>query len=189
MLPAMLLGALPAVSQTGTTWNLDPGHSTVKFSTVHMGVSDVDGNFKTFQGTLNAGPKDFSGSSVEFTVDVASVNTDIQMRDDHLKSDDFFNAAKYPKMTFLGKLVKKGDGYELIGTLTIRDKTKPITLAVTGGKIINDPYGNERAGFKVKGSINRFDYDLKWNQLLESGGLIVSEKISIESNVEWTRKK
>jgi polyisoprenoid-binding protein YceI len=113
------------------------------------------------------------------------------MRDNHLKGDDFFNAGKYPKMTFKGTGLKKvsGNKYTLSGELTIRDVTKPITLDVTYFGTTNDPWGNTKAGFKIKGKINRFDYNLKWNTLTEAGGAVVGEEVEIVCNLELAKSK
>ena len=160
------------LGQTKNIWEVDQSHSALKFSVIHLLISEVEGNFKIFQGQMRASKEDFSDAEIDFSADVASVDTDNEMRDGHLQSDDFFNTATYPKMTFVSKSFKKmaNDQYALTGDLTIRDITKEVTLDVKYGGNIQDPYGNTKAGFKATGAINRFDYGLKWNALTEAGG-------------------
>jgi polyisoprenoid-binding protein YceI len=173
-----------------TKWDVDKAHSKVGFSVTHMVISEVDGFFNDFQGDITTTGDDFSTAKINFTIDVNSITTDNQQRDTHLKSDDFFNAAKFPKITFVGKSLKKvGDNkYKLTGDFTIRDVTKEITLDVTMNGIVKDPWGLTRAGFKIRGEINRFDYNLKWNKMLEAGGLVVSKDVELVINLELTHK-
>jgi len=174
-----------------TNWNIDPTHTNVKFSVTHLMVSEVDGNFKTFNGKVVAPTPDFNNASVEFSVDVNSINTDNTDRDNHLKGDDFFNAAKYPQMTFKSSSFKKvkDNKYELIGDLTIRDVTKRVTFDVKYNGIMKDPWGNTKAGFQGKGKINRKDYNLKWSVLTEAGGMVVSDEVEIVVNIELSQGK
>lgn len=173
-----------------TNWKFDDAHTKIEFSVKHMVISDVTGIFKIFDGKVTTTSDDFNNSQIEFEIDVSSINTDNKDRDAHLKTDDFFNAEKYPKMTFKSKSFKKikGDKYKLVGYLTIRDITKEITLDVIYNGTIKDPYGNTRAGFKLTGSLNRFDYGLKWNKAIETGGLIVGKTINITCNVEIVKQ-
>jgi len=174
-----------------TNWNIDPTHTNVKFSVTHLMVTEVDGNFKTFNGKVVAPTPDFNNASVEFSVDVNSINTDNTDRDNHLKGDDFFNAAKYPQMTFKSSSFKKvkDNKYELIGDLTIRDVTKRVTFDVKYNGIMKDPWGNTKAGFQGKGKINRKDYNLKWSVLTEAGGMVVSDEVEIVVNIELSQGK
>jgi len=174
-----------------TKWNVDAVHSNVKFTVTHLVISEVEGAFKVFSGTINSSTPDFNGASIEFTVDVNSINTDNEMRDKHLKSDDFFNAEKFPKMTFKSTSFKKvsGNKYLLLGTLTIRDITKPVRVDVTYGGTAKDGYGNTKAGFKATTKINRFDYNLKWNTLTEAGGAVVGSDVNIVVNLEFAQAK
>lgn len=189
MIVAGLAAQVP--SQAQTTWMIDNSHSQVMFTVSHLVISEVTGSFKGFTGTISATKPDFTDAKIEFNVDVNTVNTDNEMRDNHLKGDDFFNAGKYPKMTFKGTGLKKvsGNKYTLSGELTIRDVTKPITLDVTYFGTTNDPWGNTKAGFKIKGKINRFDYNLKWNTLTEAGGAVVGEEVEIVCNLELAKSK
>ncbi len=174
-----------------TKWNVDAVHSNVKFTVTHLVISEVEGAFKVFSGTINSSTPDFNGASIEFTVDVNSINTDNEMRDKHLKSDDFFNAEKFPKMTFKSTSFKKvsGNKYLLLGTLTIRDITKPVRVDVTYGGTAKDGYGNTKAGFKATTKINRFNYNLKWNTLTEAGGAVVGSDVNIVVNLEFAQAK
>ncbi len=174
-----------------TKWKFDKAHSNIKFSVTHMVISDVVGKFDQWEGTVVSDGDNFEGAKVNFTVDIASIDTDEPKRDDHLKSDDFFNAEKYPKMTFKGKSFKKVEDkkYKLVGDLTIRDVTKEVTLDVKYNGMITDPWGNTRAGFKINGTINRFDFNLKWNKMIETGGLVAGEDVEILCNVEIIKEK
>lgn len=176
------LGAL----QAQTKWTFDKAHSKVQFKVTHMVISEVTGQFKSYDGTVETSKDDFTDAKINFTIDVNSINTDNEQRDNHLKSDDFFNAEKYPKITFVSKSFKKvGDKkYKLVGDLTIRNITKQVELDVVYNGTVKDPWGNTRAGFKVTGQVNRFDFGLKWNALLEFGGAVVGEKVDIIIDVE-----
>jgi len=177
--------------QAQTNWTIDASHSNVKFSVVHMVVSETEGYFKTYNGKVVSSTPDFDGASIEFSVDVNSINTDNVDRDKHLMGDDFFNAEKYPKMNFKSVSFKKisGNKYELTGDLTIRDVTKRVKFDVTYGGTAKDPWGNVKAGFKVKGKINRKEYNLKWSVLTEAGGMVVSEEVDILMNIELVQSK
>ncbi len=174
-----------------TKWQIDKVHSRVQFTATHLIISEVTGEFKNFDGDIETNGDDFSNAKVNFTVDVNSINTDNQQRDNHLRSDDFFNAQKFPKMTFAGKSMQKaGDNkYKLFGDLTIRDVTKEISLDVIYNGTVKDPWGNTKAGFKIVGELNRFDYNLKWNVLMEAGGAVVGKVITITINLELQKSK
>lgn len=179
-----LFAATLSVAQT--KWNFDASHTDIGFEVDHMVISSVDGEFEKFDGTVVTNGENFESTDISFTVDVASINTNNEQRDNHLRSDDFFNAEKYPKMTFESKSMEKvGDNkYKLVGDLTIRDVTKEVVLEVDYQGMVTDPWGNTRVGFKVEGTINRFDFNLKWNKLLETGGLVVGEDVTISLDVE-----
>lgn len=171
-----------------TAWLIDKSHTKIQFSARHMIISEVTGHFSDYELNFNAGD-DFSDSEIDFTINVDSIDTGIKDRDNHLKSPDFFDVEHFPKMTFKSTSIKKinDEKFKLTGNLTIRDITKPIELDVTYGGTIKDPWGNTRAGFKLQGSLNRFDYDLKWNALMETGGAVVSKNINITCDVELTK--
>lgn len=172
-------------------WVLDNAHTKVKFSVSHLVISDVEGNFGTFAGTLRAAKPDFSDADIEFSVDVASVSTENEMRDNHLRSDDFFNAEKYPKMTFKSISWSNlgGNKAQLEGYLTIRNITRRVVFDVTTGGTIQDPWGNTRAGFKATAVINRFDFGLKFNALTDAGGAVVGKDVTMTLNLEFTKEK
>jgi polyisoprenoid-binding protein YceI len=151
-----------------------------------MVITSVEGEFTKFEGTVETKGEGFEDASINFTADIASISTDNEKRDAHLKSDDFFNAEKYPTLIFKSKSMKQieGDKWKLVGDLTIRDITKEVTLDVKYRGEVKGPWGNTRAGFKITGEINRFDYNLKWNNLLETGGLVVGEDVTLELDVQ-----
>lgn len=166
-------------------WQVDAAHSNVKFSVTHMVVSEVEGSFRKFEGTLEHTKADLSDAKIMFTVDVNSINTDNERRDGHLKSDDFFNVEKYPQMKFVSTSFTPAGGkkYKLAGNLTIRDITKPVTFDVTyNGSVTNG--GKSKAGFKATTTINRFDYNLKWDRATEAGSLVVDKEVTVTINAE-----
>ena len=168
-----------------TKWIADKSHSKIQFNVTHMVISEVAGMFKSFDINVQSSKDDFSDANIDFTADVASIYTDNDRRDAHLKSDDFFNAEKFPKMIFKGKSFKKveGNNFKLTGDLTIRDITKEVTLDVVYNGTVQ-AWGKTVAGFKIKGAINRFDYNLKWNTLLEAGGAMVAKTVYINIDLE-----
>lgn len=171
-------------------WSLDKSHSNVKFTVTHMVVSEVDGTFKLFDGSMEHTKPDYSDAKISFTVDVNSINTDNENRDKHLKSDDFFNAAQFPAMKFEStSFTSLGNNkYKLDGNLTIRDITKPVSFDVTYGGTINTQRG-AKAGFKAVGKINRFDFGLKWDRATETGGLVVGKEVAITVNAQLNEAK
>ncbi len=197
---AMALMAAPATAKKtpektttaqASDWKVDAVHSSVKFTVTHLTVSEVEGKFKVFNGSIASPSGDFNNAKINFTVDVNSVNTDDENRDKHLKSDDFFNAEKYPAMNFASTSFKKmkGNIYYLEGNLTIRDVTKKVKFAVLYGGTVKDPWGNIKAGFKATSKISRKDYGLKWNKLTEAGGAVVGDEVSIALNLEFAEQK
>ena len=184
-----LLAVTPLFSQT--KWTVDASHSKIGFIVTHLVISEVEGSFNSYDGTLVASKDDFTNAEINFSVDVNSIDTDNEMRDNHLKGEDFFNAQKYPKMTFKSTSFKKVSGniYVLEGDLTIRDVTKKVKFDVVYGGTVKDPYGNTKSGFKAKATINRFDYNLKWNALTEAGSAVVSEDVDIIIKLELNKEK
>jgi len=166
-----------------TRWELDKAHTNIRFSATHMVLSDVEGEFKEFDGSVVSHSDDFDGATVEFAAKTASVDTDNERRDEHLRSDDFFNAAEFPELTFKGNIEKAGDKYYLVGDLTIRNYTQRVNFDVQYNGSISLQSGR-KAGFKVTGSINRFVYGMRFDRVIESGGLVVGENINIPCNVE-----
>jgi polyisoprenoid-binding protein YceI len=176
--------------KVNTKWNLDKSHSSLRFSVTHMVVSEAEGSFKNWTGTLEHTKEDFSDATVVFTAEVNSISTDNENRDKHLKSDDFFNAEKYPEIKFVStSFVPAGDKkYKLNGNLTIRDVTKPVVFDVTYGGSIKTPRGS-KSGFKAHTTINRFDYNLKWDRATEAGSLVVSKEVDINVKLEFDEAK
>ncbi|MCX2481952.1 YceI family protein [Pedobacter sp. MR2016-24] len=179
--------SISAASFAQTKWTIDPMHSFVNFEVKHMGISFVDGSFKKFEGTVDAAKPDLTDAKINFTVDVNSISTSVEMRDNHLKTDDFFNAAKYPTMTFVGSSFKKlkGNNYELSGKLTIRDVTKDVKFAVVYGGTAKDQQSNTKAGFNATTTINRLDYNIKYDPT----GMGVSKDVKINLNLEFVQAK
>ena len=171
---------------TTNKWNIDAAHSGINFSIRHLVVSKVRGRFAKYTGTLELDTQDLTRSKLEATIETASIDTGVGQRDDHLRSADFFDAATYPELRFVGKRIEKvsGNEYRVHGDLTIRDTTREVTLDVEYGGQAKDPWGNERVAFAAKTSINRKDFGLNWNQALEAGGVLVGEKVDIELELE-----
>lgn len=172
------------------TWTFDKSHSKVQFAVTHLVISETVGQFAEWDGTVTATKEDFTDAQINFTIKVASINTDNTDRDNHLRSADFFDVEKFPEMTFKSRSLKKVDGrkYKLVGDLTMHGMTRPIELEVTFNGMAKSPWGQTVAGFKLTGSLNRTDYGLKWNKTLETGGLLVSEEVNISAAVELVKK-
>jgi len=166
---------------------IDSAHTKIQFKVKHLMISNVMGSFKEFEGKASMIENDFSTTKVNVTIKTASIDTEAPDRDAHLKSPDFFDAEKYPEIVFEGSgmTLKDEDNYELKGSLTIKNVTKPITLSVEYGGLMNDPWGNKKAGFSVTGEINRKDWGMEWNAALEAGGVLVGEKVKILCDVEF----
>jgi len=185
----MAVGSLFA--ETPAVWKADLSHSRVDFNVTHLVISEVTGRFTDFDVTLRQGKDDFSGSTVEARIKAASVNTDNERRDAHLRSDDFLNSEKFPEMSFKSKSFEKAaDGtYTITGDLTIRDVTKEVVLNGTFKGAVKTPWGDERAGFVASTTINRFDYGVKWANTIETGGLVAGKDITITLRVELVKQK
>ena len=184
-----LLSLLVAFSsQSQTKWKADLAHSSIQFEVSHMTISTVSGKFTDFTCELESKKNSFEGAKIDAKVKVESVSTENLTRDKHLKEDDFFNAKEYPQMTFVSESFKKKEGnlYEITGMLTIRDVTKKITFPATYSGMIN--MGNRTiSGFKANFTINRFDYDLKWDDTLDTGSLVVGEDVDVSLNFELVK--
>lgn len=173
-------------TQTLTQWNLDAMHSELQFKVKHLVISTVTGSFKNFNVEVTSEGDDFSTASVKVVAETNSISTGNEQRDGHLKSDDFFNAEKYPQLVFESTGIKKVDeeNFILSGNLTIRDVTKPIDLNVVLGGIAVDPYGNTKAGFEVEGKVNRKEFGLKWDAVTEAGSVVVADIVKIHGNIQ-----
>ncbi len=167
---------------------LDPAHTSVGFTVRHMAVSKVRGTFTKFEGSIEIG-EDAADSKVRVTIDPNSVDTRDENRDNHLRTDDFFDVANHPLWTFESTAVREVGPGELVvdGDLTIRGVTKPVSLALTLEGVVTDPFGNHRVGFSARTSINRDDFGVSFGAVMESGGLVVGKKVEIEIDAEATR--
>lgn len=168
-----------------TKWKIDPMHSDIAFKVKHMMISTVTGYFEKFNAEVNANGDDFKNAQINFSLDIDSINTKNGDRDGHLKSDDFFSAEKFPKMTFNSTSF---DGETLIGDLTIRDVTKTVSLNVESNGVAVDPYGQTKAGFEVTGEINRKDFGLTWSAVTEAGSIVVSDKVKLHMDVQFIKQ-
>jgi polyisoprenoid-binding protein YceI len=172
-------------------WTIDPAHSEIGFKIKHLVISTVSGKFTSFEGKLVGDPEDFTQSQISFTADIDSINTGNEQRDGHLKSGDFFDAAKHPKLSFTSTAIvnKNGSDYKVTGDLTIRGTTKPITLNVDFGGIQNNMYGQTVAGFEITGKINRQEYGLTWSAVTEAGGIVVSDDVKLAIDAELVKQQ
>ena len=171
-------------------WKHDPAHSEIQFKVKHLMITTVTGYFKNYNIEVETETDDFNTAKrIEFTAGINSIDTNNQQRDTHLKSDDFFNAEKHPQLKFIGKKYQSsGDEAKLLGDLTIRETTKPITLHVEFGGIVVDPYGQTKAGFTVTGKISRKEYGLTWNAVTEAGSVVVSDEIKLHAEVQLIKQ-
>lgn len=188
--PGLKKNNTTAPVQAAGKWVIDKAHTNVRFSVSHLVVSDVDGSFKNFDGSMTASKPDFTDAVINFTAEVNSISTDNENRDKHLKSDDFFNAEKFPQIKFASKSFKAlgNSKYTLTGDLTIRDITKTVSFDVTyGGTVTSAAMGGTHAGFKAKTTINRFDYNLKWSAATETGGMVVGKEVEITLNIDMKK--
>ena len=174
---------------TQTKWVLDPMHSEVQFKVKHLVISTVTGSFKKFEGDLVTDHDDFSDAEVNFNLDVNSIDTTQEARDQHLTSAEFFDAAQYPHISFKStSFTKDGENYKLAGHLTIKDVTKPIVLDVEFGGIAADFYGNTKAGFEATGKINRKEYGLTWEGITDAGAIVVGDEIKLIINAQFAKQ-
>lgn len=179
-----------STTNTLTTWAMDPAHSEITFKARHMMISNVKGEFKDFEAEIFSEGNDFSMAKATARIDVKSIDTRIEQRNNHLKSADFFDADRYDTITFESTAIKKIDDDEFIlkGILTIKGIAKEVKLNVDFGGVIRDPYGNERAGFTFSGKISRKEWGLVYNPLLETGGAVVGDEIKIGGDLEFIKK-
>jgi polyisoprenoid-binding protein YceI len=192
ILIALALMLATPLAASADTWQIDPVHSTIGFTVRHMTISSVKGQFDKFAGTITADGTDPASASIDATIDTSSIDTRSADRDADLKSANFLDVAKYPTMTFKSKKIEAaGPGkFNVIGDLTLHGVTKEVTLAVeVPGAPIKDPWGNTRAGASATTTISRKDFGLVWNKMIEAGGAVVGDAISVEINVEAVKKK
>ncbi len=182
---------LTIATQTATgTWAIDPTHSIAEFAVKHLVITTVKGRFRDLEGTLQIDEDRPENSAVSAAIDVASVDTNVADRDAHLRSDDFFNAEKYPRITFQSTGVERVDDthYKVHGDLTIRDVKKSVVLDTEFEGEVTDPWGNHRAAFTASTQISRQEFGVKWNQLMETGGALVGDNVKITLHVEAIRR-
>jgi polyisoprenoid-binding protein YceI len=168
-----------------TNWTIDNTHSEIAFKVKHMMISTVTGHFEDFEANAKTDGDNFNNAMIAFSAKTNSINTKNNDRDTHLKSDDFFNSEQYPEMTFVSKSFT---GEQLIGDLTIRDVTKEITLNAELNGIAVDPYGQTKAGFEIKGEINRKDFNLTWSAVTEAGSIVVSDKVKLVIDLQFIKQ-
>lgn len=190
LIALLILTFSTSLFSQNTEWTLDKTHSTIQFKVGYMLISNVVGNFKNFDGVFKSNGENFDGSSVDFNIETASINTDNDKRDDHLRSDDFFESEKFPLITFKSKSFKKVSDkkFKVTGDFTMRGVTKQIDLDVTHTGTIKDNQGKTRAGFNVKTTVNRMDYGVNWSRTLDVGGLVVADDVELDGNVIWIMK-
>lgn len=174
-----------------TTWKVDPTHSEVAFKVKHLVITTVTGYFGSFDGTVvTENDDDFTTGKADFTIDTASISTNQAQRDEHLKSADFFDAEKNPKITFSSTAIeeKGSDEFILRGDLTIGGNTRPVAFDVEFGGTVTDPYGNFKAGFEVSGKISRKAFGLTWSAVTEAGAVVVSDDVKIQASVQFVKQ-
>lgn len=168
-------------------WVIDPSHSEIQFKIKHLMITNVTGSFNIFNASVQTEDEDFMTAKVSFTAEAASIDTGNEQRDGHLQSPDFFDAVKYPQIRFEAtrfETVDNDGSYEMYGDLTIRDVTKNIKLSVEFGGVVQDAYGNTKAGFTINGKINRKDFGLTWSAVTEAGGVVVSDEVKLIAEVQ-----
>lgn len=171
-------------------WSLDPMHSELQFKVKHLMITTVTGYFKNFDASVTTENEDFSTAKIQFQADISSINTNSEQRDGHLKSPDFFDAEKFPYMTFSnGVLEPNGDDFILKGDLTLKDTTKPVSLNVEYGGIAVDGYGQTKAGFTLSGKISRKEFGLTWDAVTEAGKVVVSDDVRINAEIQITKQE
>lgn len=169
-------------------WSIDIPHSSIGFVVKHMVIAKVRGNFNDFNGIIHFDENNLTAGSAEFTVQMASIDTDNEKRNDHLKSADFFDVEKYPMMTFKSKSVSgNNENFQIVGDLTIKDVTKEVTFDCEYFGSIADPWGNTKSAFSATATINRQDFNVTWNKVIEAGGVVVSDEVKIEIELELAK--
>ncbi len=168
------------------TWTIDKAHTAIRFKAKHLMITTVTGEFKEYDATVHATGDDFAGAEISFSAKTSTIDTGSIQRDEHLRSDDFFNSQTYPELVFKAHgMTKSGNGtYALAGDMTIRDVTKPVTLNVELSGVVQDPWGQTKAGFSFSGKLNRKDFGLKFHVVNEAGNLLVSDEIKLEGEVQ-----
>jgi len=174
-----------------SNWALDAAHSEITFKVRHLMVSNVSGHFKKFEASVQTEGDDMATAKVHFTADVDSISTNNEQRDGHLKTGDFFDVENHPKISFESDKLEKVDehNYKAHGTLTMRGTSNPVVLNVEFGGIMQDPWGNDRAGFAISGKVNRKDYGVSFGMVSETGGVLLGDEVTIGANTEFVKQK
>lgn len=185
-----LTALLVSLAFSQTSWDTDKNHSTIGFSIDHMVISEVDGKFSAYDLSIETDGENFENAKILLKIEAASVSTDNERRDKHLRSEDFFDVEKFKELTFVATSMKKtGDKtYDLTGDLSIHGHTKKITLKATLKGIVKDPWGGTRAGFKIEGELDRYDFELRYGNALETGGLVIGQKVRLSIVLELVKK-
>jgi polyisoprenoid-binding protein YceI len=191
ILATIALGLVVAGSAVADTYTLDPAHTQISFKVKHLGITTVTGKFDRFSGTFEFDPKNIEAGSTSVSIDVSSVDTGIEARDNHLRTSDFFDVENHPLITFKSAKIRnvKDDKFQIIGDLTIRGVTKPVTLDVEFDGTATDPGGTEKAAFTATTEIDRMDFGVSWNKVLDAGGLVASKEVKIILEVEGDKVK
>ncbi|MCA1956901.1 MAG: YceI family protein [Nitrospira sp.] len=186
----LLTGMSIEVGAETARWNIDPDHSLIEFRVAHMMVSKTTGRFLDYRGfvEMDADAKTFK--AIEAVINAASINTNHEKRDAHLRNEDFLDVQRYPTMTYkMKRYDKQGDKYSVVGDFTLRGVTKEVVLVGTLNGVSQDPWGNLRAGFSAEGKLNRKDFGMVWNKALDSGGLVVGDEVQIRLEIECIKEK
>lgn len=179
-----------AAAAETSRWNVDPEHSTIEFRVAHMLVSKTTGHFTDYDGFIDMDPEAGTVKAIEATIKTASVNTNHQKRDAHLRNPDFFDVENHPLMTYrMKRYTKTADGYQAVGDLTLRGVTREITLTGDFNGVAKDPSGSIRAGFNAEGKLNRKDFGMIWSKALDGGGFVVGDEVFIKLDIECTKAK
>ncbi len=188
LLILMAFISVAAFAQT-QEWKFDPAHSSINFSIDHLTIAEVSGKFSDYQIQMKSDRQDFSDAKLEVLVQVASIDTGVPQRDEHLKSPDFFYVEKNPSLKFVGKKItkQKNGKYKILGSLTINGVTKDLTLDGTISSPIKDPWGSQRVGLVLSGKLDRYDYGMKYNSVLDNGGFVIGKEVRLRASVELTK--
>jgi len=186
----MQFSSIKIKAMTHIKWSLDPTHSTLGFKVKHLMITNVSGSFKNFNAEVETDGTDFTTATIHLKAEIGSIDTNNGQRDGHLRSSDFFEAEKFPEMIFDSTKIEKVDeeNYHVFGNLTMKGVTKPVKLNVEYSGVTKDPWGGERAGFTITGKINRTDWGINFNAVLETGGVMVSEDVKINSEIQLVKQ-